>query len=52
MFATSALAAGLIDAVQFSALVLMVTVTTVLGLVLLGRRLRQLEAATAPTSSP
>ncbi|WP_411870304.1 cation:proton antiporter [Vulcanococcus limneticus] len=52
VFATSALAAGLIDAVQFSALVLMVTVTTVLGLVLLGRRLRQLEAATAPTSSP
>ncbi len=52
VFATSALAAGLIDAVQFSALVLMVTATTVLGLVLLGRRLRQLEAATAPTSSP
>jgi len=52
VFATSALAAGLIDAVQFSALVLMVTVTTVLGLVLLGRRLRQLEAATAATSSP
>jgi hypothetical protein len=34
-----------ITAVQFSALVLMVTVTTVLGLLLLGRRLQQLEAA-------
>ena len=45
VFATSALAAGVITAVQFSALVLMVTVTTVLGLLLLGRRLQQLEAA-------
>ncbi len=47
VFATSAQAAGLIDAVQFSALVLMVSVTTVLGLLLLGRRLGRLEAAQA-----
>ncbi|MFM7549334.1 MAG: cation:proton antiporter [Cyanobacteriota bacterium] len=43
VFATTALQAGLIDGVQFSALVLMVTVTTVLGLVLLERRVQQLE---------
>ena len=42
MFATTALGGGLIDAVQFSALVLMVTTTTVLGLLLLERRLLQL----------
>jgi Kef-type K+ transport system membrane component KefB len=39
VFATNALAAGLISAAQFSALVLMVSGTTVLGLLLLGRRL-------------
>jgi Kef-type K+ transport system membrane component KefB len=42
VFATTALGGGLIDAVQFSALVLMVTTTTVLGLLLLERRLLQL----------
>ena len=40
VFATTALAAGVISEVQFSALVLMVTITTVAGLVLLERRLR------------
>lgn len=39
VFATTALNQGLIDSLQFSALVLMVTVTTVLGLLLLERRL-------------
>jgi Kef-type K+ transport system membrane component KefB len=39
VFATTALSAGLIDAVQFAALVLMVTLTTVAGLWLLDRRL-------------
>ena len=39
VFATTALSAGLIDSLQFSSLVLMVTVTTVLGLLLLERRL-------------
>jgi Kef-type K+ transport system membrane component KefB len=39
VFATTALAAGVITPTQFSALVIMVTVTTVLGLLLLERRL-------------
>ena len=39
VFASTALAAGLISPAQFSALVLMVCGTTVLGLLLLGRRL-------------
>jgi len=39
VFATTALKAGVINAPQFSALVLMVTVTTVVGLLLLERRL-------------
>jgi Kef-type K+ transport system membrane component KefB len=39
VFASTALAAGLITPAQFSALVLMVSSTTVLGLLLLGRRL-------------
>jgi Kef-type K+ transport system membrane component KefB len=39
VFATTALNAGVINAPQFSALVLMVTVTTVVGLLLLERRL-------------
>jgi len=43
VFATTALGAGLISQPQFSALVVMVTVTTVLGLLLLERRLVQLE---------
>jgi len=44
VFATSALARGLIDNVQFAALLIMVTVTTVLGLLLLERRLARLAA--------
>jgi hypothetical protein len=43
VFATLAQAAGLIDAVQFAALVIMVTVTTVVGLLLLERRLAQIQ---------
>lgn len=39
VFASTALASGVITAAQFSALVLMVSGTTVLGLLLLGRRL-------------
>ncbi|MFM7362901.1 MAG: cation:proton antiporter [Cyanobium sp.] len=48
VFATTALTAGLIDTVQFSALVLMVTITTVVGLALLERRLARLEQVPAP----
>jgi Kef-type K+ transport system membrane component KefB len=47
VFASTALAAGVITPGQYSALVLMVSATTVLGLVLLGRRLR----CTEPLSS-
>ena len=43
VFATMAQAAGLIDAAQFAALVIMVTVTTVVGLLLLERRLAQIQ---------
>lgn len=43
VFATTALSAGLINGVEFSALVLMVTITTVLGLLLLDRRIMQLS---------
>ena len=54
VFATSAQAAGLIDAVQFSALVLMVSGTTVLGLLLLSRRLVALGSSMAgpPSAGP
>jgi Kef-type K+ transport system membrane component KefB len=45
VFASTALAAGLISPAQFSALVLMVSGTTVVGLLLLGRRL----ACSSPT---
>lgn len=44
VFASTALTAGLIDSVQFSALVMMVTVTTVAGLALLDRRLALLTS--------
>jgi Kef-type K+ transport system membrane component KefB len=44
VFATTALARGLIDSLQFAALLIMVTVTTVLGLLLLERRLARLSA--------
>jgi Kef-type K+ transport system membrane component KefB len=47
VFASSALASGLITATQFSALVLMVTTTTVLGLLLLGGRLARLARSAA-----
>lgn len=40
VFASSALAAGVVTPVQYSALVLMVSGTTVLGLLMLGRRLQ------------
>ena len=40
VFASTALAAGVINGVQFSALVLMVSGTTVVGLLLLERRLQ------------
>jgi len=40
VFASSALAAGVVTPVQYSALVLMVSATTVLGLLMLGRRLQ------------
>jgi hypothetical protein len=40
VFASTALAAGVITALQFSALVLMVSSTTVVGLLLLERRLQ------------
>jgi len=39
VFATTALSAGVINGIQFSALVMMVSVTTVVGLLLLERRL-------------
>jgi Kef-type K+ transport system membrane component KefB len=45
VFATTALARGLIDSVQFAALLIMVTVTTVLGLLLLEHRLSRLPEA-------
>jgi Kef-type K+ transport system membrane component KefB len=44
VFASMALDTGLISPTLFSSLVLMVTATTVLGLLLLGRRLQQIEA--------
>jgi Kef-type K+ transport system membrane component KefB len=45
VFASTALAAGVINAVQFSALVLMVSFTTVVGLILLERRLQGQQKA-------
>lgn len=47
VFATTALAGGLISASQFAALVVMVSGTTVLGLLLLERRLSRLEGRAA-----
>ena len=46
VFATTALTAGVITASQFAALVLMVTITTVVGLLLLERRLLTVAAGT------
>ncbi|MEI6029813.1 MAG: hypothetical protein WCQ20_01460 [Synechococcaceae cyanobacterium ELA739] len=51
VFATTALSSGLMDGIPFSALVLMVTVTTVLGLLLLERRLARCDQAQISTSS-
>ncbi len=45
VFASRALSVGLISAVQFSALVLMVTLTTIGGLMLLSWRLQQRRRA-------
>ncbi|QPN63419.1 cation:proton antiporter [Synechococcus sp. CBW1004] len=44
VFATTALKAGVVNASQFSALVLMVSFTTVVGLLLLERRLQRLTS--------
>lgn len=51
VFASTALATGVITASQFSALVLMVAVTTVVGLLLLERRLRKHSADQAGLES-
>lgn len=50
VFATTALKAGVVNASQFSALVLMVSFTTVVGLLLLERRLQRLTSL--PGSHP
>jgi Kef-type K+ transport system membrane component KefB len=53
VFATTALSAGVIGSSQFSALVLMVASTTVIGLLLLERRLQGLEGdQPAPAPPP
>ena len=52
VFATTALGQGLITASQFAALVLMVSLTTVLGLLLLERRLAGLPADPGAATSP
>jgi hypothetical protein len=49
VFATTALSAGVIDSIQFSALVMMVTVTTVLGLMMLEARLMLLNRPAGST---
>jgi Kef-type K+ transport system membrane component KefB len=50
VFATTALSAGVIDSIQFSALVMMVTATTVLGLMMLEARLLLLKRPAGATS--
>lgn len=50
VFSSTALAAGLITAVQFSALVLMVTTTTISGLFLLNWRLSYVQKLSDPTA--
>jgi Kef-type K+ transport system membrane component KefB len=53
VFATTALSAGVIGSSQFSALVLMVASTTVIGLLLMERRLQRLEGdQPAPAPPP
>jgi Kef-type K+ transport system membrane component KefB len=51
VFATTALSAGVITSIQFSALVMMVTATTVVGLLLLERRVLQVGDAISPSAS-
>ena len=51
VFASTALGAGVISPLQYSALVLMVMVTTVLGLLLLGQRLQTLSPSDQATES-
>ncbi|MFM8525621.1 MAG: cation:proton antiporter [Cyanobacteriota bacterium] len=52
VFASTALEAGLISRTVFSSLVLMVTATTVIGLLLLGRRLQELHTTGSLHSAP
>ena len=52
VFASTALEAGLISRSIYASLVLMVSVTTVIGLLLLGRRLHQLESNRSLPSAP
>jgi len=52
VFATTALSAGVISSSQFSALVLMVAFTTVVGLLLLERRLQRLEGDQPAVAPP
>ena len=51
VFASTALGAGVISPLQYSALVLMVMVTTVLGLLLLGQRLQTLSPSAQAAES-
>jgi Kef-type K+ transport system membrane component KefB len=51
VFASTALGTGVISPLQYSALVLMVMVTTVLGLLLLGQRLQTLSPSDQATES-
>jgi len=51
VFASTALGAGVISPLQYSALVLMVMVTTVLGLLLLGQRLQTLPPSAQAAES-
>jgi Kef-type K+ transport system membrane component KefB len=52
VFATTARQAGVINAVEFSAVVLMVTFTTVVGLLLLDRRLTKTAYGEPQTANP
>jgi hypothetical protein len=52
VFATTARQAGVINAVEYSSVVLMVTFTTVVGLLLLDRRLTQTAYGEPQTANP
>lgn len=52
VFASTALESGLISESMYSSLVLMVSATTVIGLLLLGRRLKQLRDSALPAPAP